>query len=260
MWSDAAGGVSAYQPPDGAVERVDGPPDWRGLLDLLEARTDATYDDLWRTWVARPDDLPLLDARAASRQRFDAVTELAADWRLPRPIRDALRAWRFDDADALLAGATEALEARADVETAAAASGLIAPAGLRLAFEDDDGFEDAEAEAAAELATIQHYATAEALRPATSNPILALGLYGESPEADLVAARDALARGDLEESVAASVDAADTWAGAEALGQGRAFSIALLILAAVLFATMVVMTLRRRRRPRQQAVRMARPR
>ena len=48
-------------------ELVDGPPDWRGLLDLLEARTSADYDDLWRTWVARDTDLPLLDARAAAR-------------------------------------------------------------------------------------------------------------------------------------------------------------------------------------------------
>lgn len=261
VWSDAAERISAYQPADGAVERTDGPPDWRGLLDLLEARTDATYTDLWRTWVARPDDLPLLDARTASRQRLEEVTALAGDWRLPRPVRDAMRAWRFEDADALLADATATLEARAAVGAAAEASGLIAPAGLRLAFEDDDGFEDAEAEAAAELATIERYAAALALRPAASNPFIELGLYGETPEADLVAARDALARGDLEESVAASIDAADTWAGAEALGQGRAFSIALLILAAVLFVTMVVMTMRRRRRrPRYHAVRMARPR
>ena len=49
------------------AETVDAPPDWRGLLDLLEERTDATYDDLWRTWVARDTDLSLLDARAQTR-------------------------------------------------------------------------------------------------------------------------------------------------------------------------------------------------
>lgn len=260
VWADAAAGISAYQPADGAVERADGPPDWRGLLDLLEARTDATYSDLWRTWVARPNDLHLLDARAASRQRLEEVTAQAGDWRLPRPIRDALRAWRFADADALLADATAVLEARTQVDSAAAESGLIAPAGLRLAFEDDDGFADAKAEAAAELATIERYAAALALRPAESNPFIELGLYGETPEADLVAARDALARGDLEDSVAASTDAADTWAGAEALGQGRAFSIALLLLAGLLVVVMVVTTVRRRRRPKYHAVRMARPR
>ena len=64
VWKDAAGKVGAYQPVGGGAEAVAGPPDWRGLLDLLEARTDATYEDLWRTWVARPEDLPLLDQRA----------------------------------------------------------------------------------------------------------------------------------------------------------------------------------------------------
>jgi hypothetical protein len=257
VWYDAADGVGAYQPMDGGVERVEGPPDWRGLLDLLEARTAAGYSDLWRTWVARPDDALLLDARASARLHYAAVTEQAADWRLPRPIRDALRAWQFDDAATLLADASAVLDARADVDAAAEASGLIAPAGLRLAFEDDDGFEDAEAEAAAELATIEQYATAVALRPAATNPFIELGLYGETPEVSLDAARDALARGDLEGSVTASIDAGSAWSEAEAVGQGRAFSIVLLVLAAVLFATMVVLTIRRRRR-RRQRVRMAR--
>ncbi len=95
VWTDAAGKVGAYQPVAGPAETVDGPPDWRGLLDLLEARTDSRYDDLWRTWVARPSDLPLLVDRASARARYALVTEKAGDWRLPRPIRDALRAWRF---------------------------------------------------------------------------------------------------------------------------------------------------------------------
>ena len=73
VWADAAGNVGAYQPPvsGGASaagsttpETVSGPPDWRGLLDLLEEHTGTSFDDLWRTWVARPTDLPLLDDRA----------------------------------------------------------------------------------------------------------------------------------------------------------------------------------------------------
>ena len=253
VWTDAARGIGAYQPPAGEAERVDGPPDWRGLLDLLEARTGASYDDLWRTWVARPGDVALLDARAAARDRYAAVLSQAADWRLPRPIRDALRAWQFDDATALLDQAASALEARGHVEEAAAEAGLIAPVGLRLAFEDDDGFDDAEAEATAELAAITYYTEAVALRPSDPDPFVQLGLWGETPEADLVAARDALARGELQDSAAASTQAAATWAEAQAVGQGRAFSIALLALAALLAVLLLVATLRRwrsgRRRP-----------
>ena len=65
VWADAR--IGRQRIPAGAAagdEIVGGPVDWRGLLDLLEARTDTTYDDLWRTWVARPEDVPLLDARA----------------------------------------------------------------------------------------------------------------------------------------------------------------------------------------------------
>ena len=108
VWANAAGRIGAYQPttPTGgavsggaggaaAPEMVDGPPDWRGLLDLLEDDTRASYADLWRTWVARDVDLPLLDARAAARTRYDAVVKAAGDWQLPKAVRDAMRAWRF---------------------------------------------------------------------------------------------------------------------------------------------------------------------
>ena len=101
VWADAAGtgrgvpaagaAASAASVGTATPELVDGPPDWRGLLDLLEARTGASYDDLWRTWVARDTDLPLLDARAAARSRYDAV--VAAGRRLAPaaagPRRDA---------------------------------------------------------------------------------------------------------------------------------------------------------------------------
>ena len=53
---------------------------------------------------------------------------------------------------------------------AAASAGLIAPASLRLAFEDDDGFDDSTAEAAAELDVIARYVTANALRPRGDRP------------------------------------------------------------------------------------------
>ena len=125
VWADAAGRVGAYQPPAGGTpETVDGAPDWRGLLDLLDAETGKPFDDLWRTWVARDEDLPLLDARAAARQAYDRVVGDAGDWSLPRPIRDAMRAWRFDDATRLLGEASAVLSRRTTIESAADALGL----------------------------------------------------------------------------------------------------------------------------------------
>jgi hypothetical protein len=250
VWSDAAGGVGAYQPRGGQTETVEGPPDWRGLLDLLEARTDATYDDLWREWVARPTDLILLDSRAAARTRYEAIVSEARDWRLPQPIRDAMRAWRFDDATAMLDDAEAVLVARAELTAAAKSAGLVAPDALRLAFEDPDGFDDATAEAAAEREVIERYVAATGLRPIGDGPILTLGLWGTTPETDLAAARNAFARGELEVAAAATEDAAAVWASAERIGQSRAISIALLALAVLIGLAILVAATRRRRRRR----------
>jgi hypothetical protein len=251
VWADARGGIGAYQPSDGgAAEIVDGPPDWRGLLDLLEGRTGEPFDDLWRRWVARDTDIPLLNERKAARSRYEAALEMAGEWRLPQPIRDALRAWRFEDATALLADAEAALAARGEVAVAARDAGLIAPATLRLAFEDDDGFDDSTAEATAELDVIRRYVTARELRPAEITPLLTLGLWGQTPDVELADARAAFARGDLPAAAAAADDAAMTWANAESLGQTRGISIGLIVLAAIMGLALLITTVRRRRRRR----------
>jgi hypothetical protein len=252
VWADAKAGVGAYQPAGGgAAETVEGPPDWRGLLDLLEARTGTAFDDLWREWVARDSDLVLLDERAQARQRYAAMVSAAGDWHLPKPIRDALRSWRFSDATTLLDAAEASLAARAAVATAAEDAGLVAPATLRLAFEDDDGFDDASAEATAELDVIGRYVAAQALRPTETTPFLTLGLWGLTPEARLAEARDAFARGDLSASAAASEDVEFTWATAAGIGQSRAISIGLIVLALFMFLALVIQTARRRRRRRR---------
>jgi hypothetical protein len=267
VWTAAAGGEGAYQPPEGSagatagsgttggtpraaeLERVGGPPDWRGLLDLLEERTGAEYDDLWREWVARPDDLPLLDARAAARERYDAVLDDAAGWALPRPIRDALRAWQFDTATALLDEATVILEGRDAIDRAAETAGLTPPDSLRTAFEGDELFADATAEIDAQLLTIDRYEDALEARPAAPDLITQLGLWEETPEVDLEEAATAYAAGDLESSARASEAALLVWLNAAQVGQGRALiigSVAAGILLALLFG--IAALVRRRRR------------
>ena len=125
------------------LETVDGPPDWRGLLDLLEEHSSSSFDDLWRTWVARDTDLPLLDERKAARTEYDAVVTAAGEWQLPRAVRDAMRAWQFDQATSLLGTARTILDERAQIASGAAAAGLTAPTTLETAFEADDGFASA---------------------------------------------------------------------------------------------------------------------
>ena len=153
VWQAAADKAGAYQPPAGTEattagtsgaggtpdaaepERVLGPPDWRGLIDLLEEHTDQTYEDLWREWIIRPEDAPLLAERAEAREHYDAVIDEAAGWSLPRPIRDAMRAWQFDTAGGLLDEAAAVLEQRDAIARAAADADLTPPDNLRTAFE-----------------------------------------------------------------------------------------------------------------------------
>ena len=256
VWGDAADRISAYQPSSGGEEIVGGPVDWRGLLDLLEERTGKTYDDLWRTWVARPEDLPLLDARAAARARYAEFVTTVDGWRVPLSIRDAMRAWRFDQGMTLMDGAAAVLEVRGRVETAASGAGLSVPMTLRDAFEDDDGFDDALAEGGAELQAIEHYVEAVEGRPTEITPVMALGLVGTTPEADLVTAREAFARGDLAASAEAADLAAASWLNAEPSGQRRAFSIIATIVALLFIVALLVVSVRRRRRRWHQATRI----
>ena len=195
--------------------------------------------------------MPLLDARRTARQQYDAVVAKAADWQLPRPIRDDMRAWRFDDATALLRDASTVLDSRASIAAAATKSGLTPPGTLQTAFETPGGFGAATQEATAEHAAIDRYDAAVASRIASPDVFQTLGLWDTTPDATLGQARDAFAAGDLVRSADAASAASAAWASAEDLGRGRAISIgagALAILLALGMLVVLVRSWRRRRR------------
>ena len=257
VWADAASRTGAYQPPapvaggSGAPETVDGPPDWRGLLDLFDEHATKPLDDLWRTWVARPEDLALLDARQAARSHYEAVLASAGDWQLPRQVRDAMRAWRFDDAERLLTEAQTILAQRTTIATDAAAAGLATPDTLQAAFERPDGFATASAEIDAEREAIARYTTAVATRPTTTDLVSDIGLWGTTPDADLAAARTQFASGDLAGAATAAGHAASAWSNAADVGRGRLVSIGLLLLAVLLAILVAAVWFRGRRRARR---------
>lgn len=249
VWSAAATEIGAYQPGGTApAETVDGAPDWRGLLDLLEERTGATYVDLWRKWVARPADLPLLDARAAARSLYVATVRRAGDWMLPRSIRDAMRAWQFDLATTELGEAGAVLDQRAILTARAAAAGLRLPPTLQLAFEGSDGLGSAGQVATAELAAIDVIDRARSTRPVAPDPVVLIGLIGAQPDASLATARAAFAAGDLRAAVAAASDAQTGWSTAADVGRGRLLSGLALLLALGLAVVLVLTRSRRSRR------------
>ncbi len=261
VWAAAAAAEAAYQPAadpdDGAAapaapEKAGSVPDWRGLLDLLEDRTGKSYDDLWRTWVVRDEEKALLDARRAARGEYGAVRSLAGSWELPRAVRESLRAWQFPQATQLLAATRQFLGRRAELEAAASAAGLTLPVRLETAFESGDGIATANAEANAENATIEALVAAGAARPKGLGPVEQIGLIGETPDAELIAARTAFEAGDLALAADGATNARAAWQGAGELGRNRVLAaIGLLLL--VLLALAAAVSIWRARRTERAA-------
>jgi len=249
IWARAAAREGAYQPPSG-TETVAGAPDWRGLLDLFDATTGTSFDDLWRQWVARPEDKALLDARTAARTAYAKAVTDAAPWALPRSIRDAMRAWQFDVATPQMTAAEAVLAQRAQLQTAANDAGVTLPATLQGRFEGNGGVPVAAAEATAEQSTIEAIQEAAATEPAGTaeapSLLVSVGLLGSNPGAKLADARKAFAAGDLHQAISEASDAAATWTSAGSIGRTRVVSAGLLVFASLLLARLLWV---RRRRP-----------
>lgn len=264
VWAAAAAGEAAYQPaadPDdvaaaaAAPEKATTVPDWRTLLDLLEDRTGKTYDDLWREWVVRDAEKALLDARRAARGEYGAVRSLAGSWELPRGVRESLRAWQFPQATELLAATRQFLARRTELEQAALAAGLALPVRLETAFETGAGIATANAEADAESATIQALVAAGAARPSGSGPLEQIGLIGETPGAELAAARTAFEAGDLALAADGASNARAAWQGAGEVGRNRILvAVGLVLLVLLALAAMASIWRARRAAARSRTV------
>ncbi|MBI2763781.1 MAG: hypothetical protein HYX54_08550 [Chloroflexi bacterium] len=258
VWRDVADGIRAYRPIDpdregsaAEPERGGGPVDWRSLLDLFEEQTGTSFEGLWRAWVVRQGDTQLLDARAAARRMYEQTVAAAAPWVLPKSIRDAMRAWRFDDATAQMRTATEVIGQRENLVRAARAAGLQLPDALRKAFEGTEGIQSAAAEALTEQAVIDSIETTLADEPTNPGPITRIGLIGKNPGVEITAARAAFAAGDLDATVRRADAARAIWTSAEEVGRGRVASAATIAFAVAAFLWVLVSRRRTiRRRPR----------
>ena len=94
----------------------------------------------------------------------------------------------------------------------------------------------------------QRYDAAAAARPDESDPLVRLGLWGTTPDADLASARTSFATGDLAGSATAATSALSTWTGAAEAGRGRAVSLGIFVLVLVIGVILAVAWLRGRRR------------
>ena len=258
-WTRIEQGIQPYQPdpatdPLSNEDREAGapPPDWRALLDTLEEFGGEPLDDLWRTWVARPEDVAALDARGPMRAAYDTAVEAATPWRLPANVRDAIRAWQFDVATELLAQTSSVLAQRDALEASAAAAKVTLPVRVKDAFEGIDGLDAAAAEVEFEQGIVDAIATAEATRPRPGDIVEAamiyVGLIATDPDSRLALARTSLAVGDIETAYVAALSAEAAWVDAADLGRTRLVSGVLLALALLLLLSIL-----RQRRRRQLA-------
>ena len=243
-----ASGESVYQPIGPGAEglppeKTAGLSDWRRILDAFEAEAEsgATVDDLWVSFVVRPDEAILLPQRTAARDRYRSTVSSAAGWALPAAIREALANWRFDTAQGLLDEVDRAIGARAALEGSAAELRLQLPEHVKPLFERGR-LEAALVEADAESRALDAIAAATSAS-SPIGPLAAVGLLGETPSADLGAARTAFESGYVDEAAGAASRAEATWLEAEAIGRSRLTMLGLLF--GTLGAALLVLRLRR---------------
>jgi hypothetical protein len=225
VWRGAHASEMPYQPAHGdgtpqtgVGEAVEG---WQQLLDLLDERAGANFDDLWSEWVVNSAEQRQLDERATAREQFATVVDEAGAWNLPRDLRSAMGAWQFDEAETDLTLATGVLDARNEIVSKVGRLDLSPPGELEQLFERDGGLKAAGAEADLEIGALGDIATATQRLGEKETIIESIGLVGADPAADLDAARAAFEADDLNVAARHADRALAARTGAAEAGQTR---------------------------------------
>ncbi|MCA1569889.1 MAG: hypothetical protein LC798_06110 [Chloroflexi bacterium] len=216
----------------------------RTFLDHLEAVTDADLSETFGSRVFTEEDVALLPARADARAAHEALVADANGWGAPDPVRAAMVAWRFDEAETQIAAAAEWLVERDELLRAMETAGLSAPDRLLQAYRSFGGGAEAHDELEAQRSIVEAYsATADDLS-GPGNLLESIGLIG-GPDASeqLRLANGRFADGDLRGSGESIGEAQRILASAESGGMVRLVSAVLLVL---ILAALAVLLVRRR--------------
>jgi hypothetical protein len=218
--------------------------DTRGFLDQLETVSGRSVTDRFAEVVLTDADIALLPARADARTAFDALVEAAGTWGAPDPVRSAMTAWEFDEAQARMAEASEWLVARDALLAELEDVHLPAPKRLEQAYRSYGGGAEAYDELDAERSVVSAYAAAAETVNAERSVIERIGLAGgPDPSAHLSLASGEFAEGELRAAMDAIDQAERVVASAATAGWVRILSALLL---AVLVLAMAVFLVRRR--------------
>jgi hypothetical protein len=246
-----ASGVGPYQSadvePDPLPDGVAAPASsltTRSFLDQLETVSGQTLGDAFADGILTEGDVALLPERAEARAAFDDLVEAGGSWQAPDPVRGAMTAWQFGDAQAQILEAAAWLERRDEVLAAMEAVGLSAPDRLRQAYRTYGGGPEATDELEAEQAVVDAYTTAAAEVNGERSFVERVGLIGgPDAAAQLNLANGRFADGDLRGSIEAVTEAQRIVASAETGGIVR---IASAILVVILVLALAVLLVRRR--------------
>lgn len=202
------GGLSAYDPTEPDGEGSDGRPfpaaDTRRLLDQLAAVSSVDVSDLFGQMAFGPDATAELTQRDAARAAYEGLVTAAGDWGAPDPVRAAMSAWRFDEAQVGIKAASAWLAKRDVLIAKVSAAGLIPPDRLRNRYVVAGGGPEASAELEVEEALVDAYAAVQKRTLAQRAPLEAIGLFlADDPGQLLAEAADDFGRGDLRASAGA---------------------------------------------------------
>ena len=225
VWRGADDSEMAYQPANGTGDpQVAGDANlegWQQLLDLLDERAGANFDDLWTDWVVNDDEQRQMEARATARDHYAAIVADAGTWNLPQDLRISMGSWKFDQAEAAMALAGDVLDARDEIASEAGDLELTPPAELEKLFEQDGGLNAAKAEADLQMEVLADISVASERVAETETILESIGLLGADPAADLEAARDAYEADRLDDAGRDADRALAARAGAAEAGQTR---------------------------------------
>jgi hypothetical protein len=213
----------------------------RAFLDHLETVSGADLSGLFADMVLGADDVAMLETRAAARGAFFELADAGGNWGTPDPVRGAMTAWSFDDAERQIADARAWLVERDRLVSEMSAAGLSASDRLQEAYRAYGGGSAAISQLNAHRAVVEAYVvTADAVN-AERTFVERIGLIGgPEPSRELAMANGRFASGDLRGAVEAISEAQRILAAAETSGIVRLVSAALVVLLVLGLAILLV--------------------
>jgi hypothetical protein len=243
-----AGSATSAQLEDALGSEVLGTPGAvtsRAFLDHLDAVTTEPVVDALAGPVLGTGATEELAARTTARAAYDALMATAGDWGAPEPVRAAMVAWLFTDAEQAIAEAAEWLAGRDLLLADLGLAGLTPPTRLSAAYREHGGATEAWAEIDAERAVAGAYAGVADTIAGGLDPIARIGLLmGPGPEDRLAGAATAFSAGDLRAAADEVAGLNQDLATATAGGLVRLLGLIVAVGAALVVGTMAV---RRRR-------------